>query len=85
MSFKVFAGYVQAIVGGALFCAFVFLLLMQWDRHSEVWIYGLQLNNINTAVLMMCSAVGGALMVWAGRALWHGIAAVQRARSKQQK
>jgi len=81
MSYKSFAGYVQAIFGGLLFAAIVFLVLMQWNNNGKVWIYGLDLQ-VNTGLLMVCSAVGGVVLVWSGRAMWRGIAAVRRARPK---
>ena len=81
MSYKSFAGYVQAIFGGLVFAAIVFLVLMQWNNKGKVWIYGLDLQ-VNTAVLMVCSAVGGMVLVWSGRAMWRGIAAIRRARAK---
>jgi hypothetical protein len=71
MTIGTFKGYVLVILGGLVVAAAVVLLALQWGNQAEISIYGLN-RRPNTAVLMLCSGVGGVVVMWVGELFLHG-------------
>ncbi len=47
------------------------LLVLQWGNSATVTMYGPSIS-VNTAVLMLCSGVGGVLVMWVSELFLHG-------------
>ena len=78
MRFRTFSGYVHVIVSGLVLLAAVLLVVLQWRLRAEFSLYGepysisvlatgKKIGGVNTAALMVLSAIGGivvAAMAW---------------------
>lgn len=71
MKIGTFKGYVLVVLCGLVVATVIVLLALQWGNHAEISIYGLS-KRPNTAVLMLCSAVGGVLVMWVSELFLHG-------------
>ena len=71
MTIGTFKGYVLVILGGLVVAAVAVLLALQWANSAQLSIYGMG-KQVNTAVLMLCSGVGGVLVMWVSELFLHG-------------
>ena len=71
MTIGTFKGYVLVILGGLVVGAVAVLLALQWGNSAQVTMYG-PLKRVNTAALMLCSGVGGVLVMWVSELFLHG-------------
>ncbi len=71
MTIGIFKGYVLVILSGVVVAAVVFLLALQWANTTTVTMYGPSIP-VNTAVLMLCSGVGGVIVMWVSELFLHG-------------
>lgn len=76
-------GYVLTIVSGLLIAAAAVLVVLQWGNAANFSLYGKNIANANTALLMLASAAGGITMVWLAKMLLAGIRALRKGRSAQ--
>ena len=88
--------YVSVTVGGLVLAAAALLVILQWANVAEFSVYGYNLSvnwesgprptgGINTALLILCSAVGGVALWWLIRVVWSGFWAIRRARQAEEK
>ena len=77
--------YVQATVGGIGTLATVLLVVLQWGNASQFSLYGKNLENVNTAVLIILSAAGGFVLLYMVRITVHGSLAIFRKRRLAEK
>lgn len=71
MTIGTFKGYVLVILGGLVVAAVVVLLALQWGNLAKISIYGLN-TEVNTGRLMLCSGVGGVIVMWVSELFLHG-------------
>ncbi len=71
MTIGTFKGYVLVILGGLVVAAVVVLLAIQWNNSADVTMYGPTIP-VPTALLMLCSGVGGVLVMWVSELFLHG-------------
>jgi len=84
MTGKTFLGYFLMVVTGLILAAAIVLVALQWGNSGQVTMYGPRVD-VNTALLMLCSAAGGVLVVVLARVFAHGLATVLReARRKRE-
>jgi len=94
MSYRGIKGIVQIVGGGLVTAAGAILIALQWGNHAEFSFFGRNYSirflpqgqttdGINTAMLMLASAVGGVAMAAAMWLLVRGILAVRRSRANK--
>ncbi|MBL7133884.1 MAG: hypothetical protein ISS78_07285 [Phycisphaerae bacterium] len=71
MTIGTFKGYVLVTVCGLVVVAVAVLLALQWGNSAQVTMYG-PVKRVNTAALMLCSGVGGVLVMWVTELFLHG-------------
>lgn len=71
MTIGTFKGYVLVILGGLVVVAVAVLVALQWGNTTTVTMYGPPIK-VNTALLMLCSAGGGVLVMWVSELFLHG-------------
>ncbi len=79
MSAKNISSYLQVILTGAVLLAAAMLVILQWGNTTGVTMYG-PLVTVNTAILMLCSAAAGVVLLWLAKIFFRGAGAVRRAR-----
>jgi hypothetical protein len=82
--------YVVVVAGGVLLVAAALLVVLQWRNPAQFNLYGQQYNvhveggraggGVNTALLMLCSAAGGAVVLYVARRMLRGVMSIRRAR-----
>lgn len=90
MRFETVKGYLMVLFSGAIILAASLLVILQWGNASEFSLYGknysIQLANgagqggVNTAVLMILSAVGGVVALVLARTFIRGAAVLHKVR-----
>jgi len=93
MKLSTLKGYVFVVVAGLVALAAAVLVVLQWGRISELSLYGYEYRilviddklkgGVNTALLMLLSAVGGVLVLLVARVLISGVRAIRRGRRQQ--
>ena len=83
-------GGLAVVLSGAVLLAAGMLVILQWGNASEFSLYGKNYSiliaggarqgGVNTAVLMILSAVGGVVVLVAARVFIRGAAALHKAR-----
>jgi len=81
--------YLYVVLGGLVILAAGVLVLLQWNGAARFQLYGLYFDitvvdgqitgGVNTALLMLCSAVGGVVMVFVVRLFFRGVGILRRA------
>ena len=69
--------YVRVIFSGLVLLAGVVLLVLQWGNHAAFSFYGTN-KQVNTLLLILCSAVGGLVAWWLIKMLWRGAVGLHR-------
>ena len=54
--------------------------MLQWGNEGNFSLYGKNLPNTNTGLLMLLSLIGGLVLPWLLKALVRGLAAIRRVR-----
>jgi len=72
MKLTLLKGYVQVIVSGVVILAAVLLVALQWGNVSSFSLYG-QNRQVNTFYLMLFSAIGGVVLYFLVKVLFHGV------------
>jgi len=82
MKLSLLKGYVQAIVSGLIILAAVLLVALQWDQVAGFSLFGKRYDivvvnddvrgGVNTALLMLFSAIGGVVLYFLVKVLFHG-------------
>ena len=81
MKFSTFKGYVLVIVSGLVVLAALLLVVLQWGNTSVFSLYGKNVE-ANTGLLVILSAVGGVVVMFMTKALFHGALILRKARRK---
>ena len=79
MNVKSFNGYVLIVLSLVVIVAGAVLIALQWGNTADVSWYG-QNRKVNTSLLMLCSLVGGVVLLWMFKLLFRGIRLVRQAR-----
>lgn len=79
MGAKNISSYLQVILTGAVLLAAAMLIILQWGNTTGVTMYG-PLVKVNTAILMLCSAAAGVVLLRLVKIFFRGAGAVRRAR-----
>ncbi len=93
MNLRTLKGYFLAIASGLVLLAGVLLVVLQWGRVSAFSLYGYPYEilllegkirgGVNTALLMVASAVGGVLVVLLVRVFVSGVRSLRKGRREQ--
>jgi hypothetical protein len=79
MGAKNISSYLQVILTGVVLLAAAMLVILQWGNATDVTMYG-PLVKVNTAVLMLCSAGAGIVLLWMVKVFFRGAGTLRRAR-----
>lgn len=71
MTIGTFKGYVLVVVCGLVITAVAVLVALQWANTAQLSIYGMG-KNVNTGLLMLCSAGAGVLVMWISELFLYG-------------
>jgi hypothetical protein len=71
--------YVQVIFSGLVLLAGLVLLVLQWGNQAAFSLYGSN-RQVNTLLLMLCSAVGGVVAWRLMKVLWRGAIGIHKLR-----
>ncbi len=74
-----FKGFFFLISGGLVIVAAAVLILFQWGNTARFSLYGKNIDNANTALLMALSALGGITLLLMFWLVLLGIKALRRA------
>ncbi|MCP4379106.1 MAG: hypothetical protein GY794_23405 [bacterium] len=85
MLFKKISGYILTIVSGLILLAGVVFLALQWDNKTEYSLYGKNINDAITGVVIVCSMLAGWLTPKVFRVMLIGIAKIRTVRKEQEK
>ena len=90
MGVKNVSGYVKVVFSGVILLAAALLIILQWDGVTEFSLFGKRFSilvidgrlqgGVNTAVLMLCSAAAGVVLLWLVKVFFRGASALRRAR-----
>lgn len=95
MSYKTVQGYFMVVLTGTVLLAAGILIVLQWGNHAEFSLYGKNYSirtieggqvdgGVNTALLIIVSAVGGLLMWWCIKILFRGAGGIRRSRKEDE-
>ena len=84
MILKAINGYILTVAGGLVLLAGVLLLALQWGNECEFTLYG-PCPRLNTALVVLCSAVAGWLAPKIFRVMLKGIAKIRKVRKEYKK
>jgi uncharacterized integral membrane protein len=84
MILKTINGYILTIASGLVLLAGVVLVALQWGNKCEVTLYGPR-PVLNTAAVILCSAVAGWLTPKILRVMFTGIGKIRKARKEYKK
>lgn len=83
MSFRTFKGYVLVVFSGALLLIAALLVILQWGKRAQFSLFGYPYDiilvedrlqgGINTALMMIFSAIGGVVIVLLCRVFFSGL------------
>ena len=82
MGFQNVKSYVLTILSGIVLLAGVLLVILQWGNVSDFSLYGKNVR-VNTALLMVASVAGGAVLWWMIKWLIAGVSAIRKARKRK--
>ncbi|MHC4295504.1 MAG: hypothetical protein ACYSTL_07950 [Planctomycetota bacterium] len=82
MNVRMVKGYVLIIFAGVILIAVAVLLFLQWGNAAEFSLYGMNMTP-NTGLLMIISAVGGALIYLLFKMLGSGVRCLREAKRQQ--
>lgn len=72
--------YSMVLSSGLVILAAVILVALQWGNQTDVTMYGPSVE-VNTALLMVCSGVGGVLFLLVAILMYRGIRLLRRIRT----
>ncbi len=64
MNIKLIGAYVGAIGSGLVVLLAALLVMLQWGNHSDFSLFGKNIDDANTALLMLCSVAFGVALLW---------------------
>ncbi len=85
MNANLLKGYVFVLVSGVLILAGVVLVILQWGNAANFSLYGKNIPNANTGLIMLCSAVGGIMLLILAKMMLGGALALRRGRIEADK
>ena len=85
MNLKTINGYILTIVSGLVLLAGVLFLALQWDNKADYSLYGKNINDANTGLIIICSAIAGWLVPKVFRVMFKGIAKIRKVRKEYNK
>ena len=93
MNWQMIKGYTLAVIAGGLLAAGTILLFFQWANVSQLSLFGYSydimpegshyVGGVNTALLMLASAVGGIVALYLVRLLIRALRDITRGTSRQ--
>ena len=72
--------YSMVVFSGLVILAAIILVALQWGNHTNVTMYGPSVE-VNTALLMVCSGVGGVVFLLVAILMYRGIRLLRRSRA----
>ena len=85
MRLTIVKAYLQAILGGLVILAVVVLVLLQWGNTGAFSFYGKNIEDANTALLVLASAAGGLAMWWIVKWFAGGVRVLVRSRRQAER
>ena len=83
MNVNLFKGYVQVVLSGLVIFAATVLVILQWGNHAKFSLYGKNVPQANTAILMLTSAAGGLALWFLAKMMIRGVGTLRRGRRQQ--
>ncbi len=83
MNWRITKGYLLTVPCGLVIIAGVVLLALQWDMKSSFLLYGKNLDQTNTAALIVASMLVGFVLPYILKGLLRGIALINAERGKK--
>lgn len=83
MNANVFKGYFLMVSSGLVLVAALVLLILQWGNHTQLSLYGKNIEQASTLLLMVLSAIGGLVMLFLAKILLRGLVALKKGRQEQ--
>jgi len=80
MRLAMIKAYLQVICGGLIILAVAVLVLLQWGNTAAFSFYGKNIKDVNTALLVLASAVCGLALWWIVRWFTEGVRSLVRSR-----
>jgi len=95
MNVRILKGYVMTIVSGFFLLAGILLTILQFRNYAEFSLYGKNISirlkqdgsitgGVNTALLMILSAVGGLVGLILTRVMISGLRSLRKGRTEEQ-
>ena len=80
MNYQNAKGTACVVLSGIVLLGIVLLVILQWGNNSDFSLYGKNVQ-VNTAVLMVLSAVGGFVLWWTAKWMMTGVGIIRQVRS----
>jgi uncharacterized integral membrane protein len=78
MNLNLLKGYVLVILSGAVILAAAILVTLQWGNKTRFSLYGKNIDDANTLVVMVGSAVAGVVLLFMIKMMIRGMLALRR-------
>ena len=85
MNLNLLKGYVLIVLSGLVILAAVVLVALQWGNRGNFSLYGKNIPDANTAVVVLASAAGGVVLLFLPMLLARGISALRMGRREQRR
>ncbi|RPI64006.1 MAG: hypothetical protein EHM48_01525 [Planctomycetaceae bacterium] len=83
MNFKLYKGWVIVVVCGAILLAGAVLVFMNWGDTCKPHVFTKTVDDVSIGLLMLLSAVGGAVMHYAAKFFWSGVKTLRAGLAKR--
>lgn len=83
MNLNIFKGYVLIVLSGLVILAAVVLVALQWGNRGNFSLYGKNIPDASTAVVVLASAAGGVVLLSLAKVMARGISALRKGRREQ--
>jgi len=80
MIYKSLKSYIMVVLSGLVIFATVLLVVLQWGNTGKFSLYGKNIDDANTAIIMLCSAGGGVVLVYVCRMMIRGAVTLYKSR-----
>jgi uncharacterized integral membrane protein len=84
MLLKKINGYILTVISGLVLLAGALLLALQWGNSSQLSLYGKN-TDVNTGLIVACSAIAGWLTPKIFRVMFIGIGKIRKVRKEYKK
>ena len=83
MNLNLFKGYVLVVLSGLVILAAAILVALQWGNRGDFSLYGKNIPDASTAVVVLTSAAGGVVLLYLAKVMARGISALRKGRREQ--